>query len=329
MRPVHVLVAFVALQAVIGLATGAAPAPATEPLEVFVSIQPQAYFVERIGGERVRPQVLVKPGESPATYAPTPRQMAALAKAKALFHIGVPFEEALIPRIERTMEGLLVVDTRRGIRLRPMEARHHHPGQTGRAYRNRGGMDPHTWLSPVLAKRQARTIFEALVRLDPAGESEYRANYRSFVLDLDALHRRLTEVLSPLRGRKLFVFHPAYGYFAEAYGLTQVPVEIEGKEPTPKELARLIEAAKAHNAKVIFVQPQFSTDRAEAVASAIGGAVVALDPLAKDYIRNLERMAEKIELALAREPNVPVRGDSRPAGPPGEGLARRGPRHVG
>ena len=297
MRPVHILAAFVLVPAVIGVATAGGLAADEKPLAVFVSIQPQAYFVERIGGGRVRPQVLVRPGESPATYALTPKRLAALAKAKVLFRIGVPFEDALVPRIARIMPGLHVVDTRQGIRLRKMEARHH----------SHGGLDPHIWLSPVLVQRQAKTIFEALVRLDPKGQAGYLANYRAFVRDLDALHRRITRVLAPLRGKKLFVYHPAYGYFAETYGLIQVPVQIEGKEPTAKELARLIGMAKAQDVKVVFVQPQFSTERAEAIASAIGGAVVALDPLAKDYIRNLEEMAAKVEQALAQS--------ARPADP--------------
>jgi zinc transport system substrate-binding protein len=298
-------------------------------ITVFTSILPQEYFVERIGGERVEVQALVTPGSSPATYEPTPRQMAALSEAKIFFRIGVPFENAFVPKIEGSMGTLRIIDTRKGITLRRMKAHHHHSGEREEAdhagdeghtheeeadhreneghdqhaaekehHHHGGGTDPHIWLSPRLVKGQARTIADALVELDPAGKATYEKNLAAFLKDLDMLDAHLAEALAPVKGKTFMVFHPAWGYFADAYGLAQEPIEIEGKDPSGRQLARMIETAKDEGVRVIFVQPQFSKRSAERIADAIGGAVVPIDPLALDYVRNLERVAAAVLLGI-------------------------------
>jgi zinc transport system substrate-binding protein len=256
---------------------------------VFVSILPQAYVVERVGGQLVDVDVLVGPGQSPATYEPTPKQMAALSESSAYFRIGVPFEEALLAKLQRSCPDLNVVDTRKGIELRPMVAEGH------------GAKDPHVWLDPRLVKEQARNIAAELERLDPWHAAEYRGNLRAFEEDLDALDRRIAAMLEPLKNRPFLVFHPSYGYFANAYGLKQVAVETEGKEPGVKRLGELIQLAKRERVTTIFVQPEFSSTNAEVIAEAIGGKVVPLDPLARDYMVNLEQMARRIRDALEPE----------------------------
>ena len=279
---------------------------AVNRLTVFVSILPQAYFVERVGGRHVDVKVLVGPGQSPATYEPTPDQMSALAGARAFFRIGVPFEETLLPKIRGTFKDLEIVDTRAGITLRKMEAHEHeeHEGEHEHEH-EAGGDDPHSWLNPKLVKIQAKTICDALCRLDAANAVQYQQNLAKFQADLDALDARIAESLAPLAGRELFVFHPAFGYFADAYGLKQVPVEIEGKEPAAKDVAALVRRAREANVRVIFVQPQFSPKSATAIAREIGGAVVSLDPLARDYMKSLEAMAQQIGNALAAGPPDP------------------------
>jgi len=144
----------------------------------------------------------------------------------------------------------------------------------------------------------AATIARALQAADPTHAADYQANLRALQDDLAALDAKLAQALAPLKGRQLFVYHPAFGYFADAYGLKQVPVEVEGKEPTARQLAGLVDRARAAGARVIFVQPQFAPKSAEAVAKAIGGAVVPLDDLAKNYIANLSDMADKVRTAL-------------------------------
>jgi zinc transport system substrate-binding protein len=285
-------------------------------LEVFVSILPQVYLVERVGGERIQVEVMVKPGQSPHTFEPTPKQMARLAEAELYFRIGVEFENGLMPRIESTMRELEVVDCRKGVRLRRMESPLHgarrdesearveedeeqHQVQSGETHhREQGGSDPHIWLSLRNAVQIAGTMHETLVRLDPEGRETYDRGYRDLVADLEALDLQVEEILAPVRGEPLFVFHPAFGYFADDYDLRQIAVETGGSEPSARQLTHLIEEAKERGARVIFVQPQFSRQSAEAIADEIGGAVVPIDPLARDYLENFERMARTVKEAL-------------------------------
>ena len=117
-----------------------------------------------------------------------------------------------------------------------------------------GDIDQHTWLDPQLAKIQARTIADTLIRIDPVHKEQYEKNLKDFQADLDAVHEQLTKALAPVKGKSFFVFHPAYGYFGDAYGLKQIPVQIGGKEPTARQLARLIQLAKEDEVKVIFVR---------------------------------------------------------------------------
>ena len=269
-------------------------------IRAFASILPQAYFVQRVGGDRVEVDVLVQPGQSPSTYSPTAKQMAKLTKSQVLFCIGVPFEKALLGKIGDTMKELLIVDT--AASLRTLEGESHDDEEEddgdGHEHHHHGETDPHTWLSPPLVQQQAKVICDAMVRLDPEGKAVYETNLKAFTNDLEDLHQRITKALAPVKGRELFVFHPAYGYFANTYGLRQVAVETGGKEPSARQLVQLIRKARKQGAKVLFVQPQFSRKSAETIAKSIRGAVVPLDPLARDYIGNLEEMARKVVEAL-------------------------------
>ncbi|MBP8980877.1 MAG: zinc ABC transporter substrate-binding protein [Syntrophobacterales bacterium] len=273
-------------------------------LAVFATILPQAYFLERIGGRHLQIEVLVGPGQSPHTYEPTPRQMAKLTAARAFFGIGVPLETGLLRKIGKTNPQLTIVETQRGVPLRYLDAHDHGVAEEGRHGHRQAALpregktgtpDPHIWMSPRLAKIQARNIHDALCRLDPAHKQEYGAGLRSFLDDLDRVDTRIARALAPLRGGKIYVFHPAFGYFAEAYGMTQVSVEKGGKEPSARQLSSLIAAARKDGVRVIFVQRQFSARSAAAVAAAIGGTVIPIDPLARDYLTNLEKIAAAVE----------------------------------
>ncbi|MFH2057983.1 MAG: zinc ABC transporter substrate-binding protein [Pseudomonadota bacterium] len=277
---------------------------ANSPINVQVSILPQKYFVERIGRDRVNVDVLVKPGKSPATYSPSPDQIKKLMSADVYFRIGVPFENGILDKIE-SIAGVRIVDTREGIVLRQMEdtdakghghdADHH---DNKEEEHHHVGDDPHIWMSPVTVKIQAHTIFQALSSIDPDGKDEYQNNYDCFVKDLDDLDNRLKTVLKDLKGGNLFVFHPAFGYFTDAYGLKQIAVETMGKAPKGKALSGIIKLAKKEKTRVIFVQPQFDRNAAQKIASAINGAVVSIDPLAFDYLANMENIAQSIAGAL-------------------------------
>jgi len=292
-----------------------------DKVNVFVGINPVAYFVERVGGSNVEVGVLVGPGQDPHTFELTPRVVAKLAKARVLFQMGFPFEETLIKKAGSTFKNLEVVDLQQGIKLRPMteeeleaeeaahEAEHEHGHGHGHGeaeehehHHEAGEMDLHTWLDPQLAKIQAKTIADTLIRIDPSHKEKYEQNLKDFQSDLDALHEQLTGALAPVKGKGFFVFHPALGYFGEAYGLKQIPVEIGGKEPTARQLARLIELAKEDGVRIIFVEPQFPKKSAETLAKSIGGAVVFIDAHgAHDYLWTLRDIATKLESALSAQ----------------------------
>jgi zinc transport system substrate-binding protein len=215
--------------------------------------------------------------------------------------VGVPFEAAWLPRIQAANPGMRVVDTAAGIVKRPMAA-HAHEGDADHDHHHDAGhqgvLDPHVWLSPPLVKVQARAIRDALVALDPIHQADYDAGLARFVQQIDGLDRELRETFAGREGMGFMVFHPAWGYFAEAYDLVQIPIEIEGKDPKPAQLQQLIETARSRDIRVIFVQPQFSGQSAAAVAAAIGGVVLPADPLAPDWVDNLRRQAAQIREAL-------------------------------
>ncbi|RLC92821.1 MAG: cation ABC transporter substrate-binding protein [Chloroflexi bacterium] len=255
---------------------GAATQTPAEPagvLNVVVSIVPQQYFVERIGGEHVSVTVMVLPGFSPATYEPKPEQLQALSEADAYVRIRVPFEDAWMERIASVNKDMLIIDQSDGIE-------------------RIGGKDPHIWLSPQLVKAQAQTICDSLVELDPANEADYKANLETFLADLDELDASIRETLSGLESRKFMVFHPAWAYFARDYGLEMIPVQIEGSDPSAAEMAGLIQTAQENNIKVVFAQPEFSVESAEAIADEIGGRVLLISSLAPDWLDNLYRVAD-------------------------------------
>ncbi len=263
------------------------------PLQIFVSAPPQQTFVEKIGGEHVEVHTMVRPGHDPHTYDPTSQQIAALSRADLYVRIGVPFENVWMTRIRAANPQMRILDARAGIELRPLE-QHEHEQHNHESHVREASLDPHIWTSPPLVKQMAANIRDALTKLDPSHELEYARNHNAFAAEMDTLDRDLKTLLSGISNRKFMVFHPAWGYFAHTYGLTQVAIEHEGKEPGAKSLSALIEQARREGVKMIFVQPQFSAQSAETVAHAIGGRVVAIDPLAPDYADNMRRVARQI-----------------------------------
>jgi len=256
--------------------------------KVFVSIAPLAYFAERIADDRLEIGVLIAPGRDPHTYAPTPKQMTRLARSDLLLCTGTGFEQVISERLAGGATRLKIVNLAEGVDLLP-EGGHGHAS---------GEPDRHVWMSPKVAGVLAGKICDELCTLDPDGAGDYRENLRKLQANLDGLDAKLTAALAPLKDKAFFVFHPAFGYFARDYHLKQVAVETGGKSPGPRHLTELIARARADGVKVIFVQPQFSERAAGVIAEQIGGVVVPLDPLAKDYISNLERIGDEIRKAL-------------------------------
>ena len=271
------------------------------PMKVFVSILPQKYFVEQIGGDRVDVAVMVRPGDSPAVYEPKPAQMVALTEARIYFAIDVPFERVWLKKIATANPKMRIAHTAQGIQKRRMESHHHaaEPASSREGDNHRTGiLDPHVWLSPPLVRILAKNILHALLEADPGHSQIYHDRFNRFIKEIDEIHAELQAVFKDAQGMRFMVFHPAWGYFAETYGLEQVPVEIEGKAPKPGQLRELIDFAKDHGIKVIFVQPQFSIKHAKLIAREISGRVVLADPLAENWSENLRQQAKVFKAAL-------------------------------
>jgi zinc transport system substrate-binding protein len=262
---------------------------------IVVSILPQTYFTGRIAGDRVRTVVLVGPGQNPHSYEPSPQQMADLAGAQAWILSGSEFEPALVPKIEALFSGLTLVNGVEGVRFRALDA---HDDQDDDADHDDDGRDRHTWLGSEPAKIMASHILETLSALDSSGAAVYRENYEALIRDIDDEFNALRRELLPLRGRPVFVYHPAFGYFLDEFGIIQEAVETGGKEPTPRILGELIERAKKTGAAAVFVQAQFPVNAARTVAAAIGAELVSLDPLSPDWLTNIRVMGEALKKAL-------------------------------
>jgi zinc transport system substrate-binding protein len=269
------------------------PADTSNKIGVIVTLLPQAEFVENIGGDKVNVTVMIPPGASPHTYEPTPSQMASLSRAELYAKVGsgVEFELTWMDKLIAQNKDILMVDCSQGVPLQEMvavdENEHEH-----------GTMDPHIWMSPRNAQIMVQNIADGLIQVDPDNCSYYEQNRNTYLEKLVQLDRDISEGLSAVQNRVFMVYHPAFGYFASEYNLTMLPIEDEGKEPTPAGLRHLIEKAIEHDIHVVFAEPQFNPQSAEVIADAIDGRVVLTDPLARDYIENLRTIMEELVQAM-------------------------------
>jgi len=286
-------ISFLALLLVLVLAVFAVSCQQKEEIGdrigVVASILPLADFVENVGGEKVDVSVMVPSGASPHVYEPTPSRMAVLAGARMYVRVGsgIEFELVWVDKLIAINPGMLVVNCSKGIEIREMAGEHEH-----------GAMDPHIWMSPLNVKIMVQNIYEGLVQVDPSNKTYYEKNRDTYLRELTKLDQDIRDGLSRVTNRKFMTYHPAFGYFAREYNLTMLPIEAEGKEPTAAGLAHLIEQAKEHDIRVIFASPQFNPQSAEVIAKAIGGRVVFIDSLAKDYIMNMRLLLGELIKAM-------------------------------
>jgi zinc transport system substrate-binding protein len=267
---------------------------------IAVSILPQKYFLERIGGDRVSALVLVGQGQNPHSYDPTPKQMTSLSSSAAWILSGTDFEITLKPKLAALYPSLLIVDGTSGIKFRKLQSHTHNDDKDHHKHKNKINIDRHTWLGWKSSKIMAGHVRDILVKIDPKGKSFYDLNYRSLVKDIDSVFNNLKKTLKPLSGKTVLVFHPAFGYFLDEFGIGQEAVETGGKEPNAKVLAALIEEAKAEKTPAIFVQSQFPVNAAKTIADAVGAKVVMLDPLSADWLENIKKMGAALESSLIK-----------------------------
>ncbi|MBN1390496.1 MAG: zinc ABC transporter substrate-binding protein [Candidatus Thermoplasmatota archaeon] len=259
---------------------------------VVVSIAPQREIVERIAGADIEVILMVPQNMDPHTFSPNPSQLLKVARADIYFKMGsgIEFEELNMDTIIETNRGMKVIDMSEGIDVVSYEDHGVKDEHNEAEHDDHTGTDPHVWLDPVNMLVMADTVLEALISEDPDKEELFRVNHASYVDDLVSVIGYARQNLSPY-GRKAFLtYHPAWGYFADSFNLTQMSVEEGGKEPGPQGIASLIEQARNNNITVIFVEPQFDTSIVQQIADAIGGKVVTVDPLAGDYIENIRKV---------------------------------------
>jgi zinc transport system substrate-binding protein len=285
---------------------------AAGPVKVMVMIEPQRYFVEQIGADHVSVTVLVPPGGDPHTYEPKPQTLVQVSHARLYFAMGIPEEQVWLPRLVAIRPDLQVARQDDGIAKMAMETRAEIHGDHGSEadhpshdhhHHSNDALDPHIWLSPRLVRIQADTIARALCSLDPANAGDYQAHLKIFQQRIDALDQRLAKVFASLHQHRGFlVVHPSWGYFAKDYALQQIPMEIEGKEPTAADLVKLIQRTNATGINVILVEPQFSQRFADVMARQTGIRLMIADPLAADWENNLWELGRQLAAFLSPQP---------------------------
>jgi zinc transport system substrate-binding protein len=263
---------------------------------VVVTIPPQAEFAESVGADLVDVAVMVPPGASPHTHEPTPTRMKDVADAAIYAKVGsgVEFELSWLDRILAQSRDILVVDCAQGVSLRRTPYGEEGQDQTP------GATDPHVWMTPANAMIMVGNIADGLIEVDPNNRAYYEGNRDSYLQQLEALDRDIRSAFSGIPDSTFIVYHDSFGYFADEYGLTMLPIEVEGKQPTESGLIRLVDEAREHDVKVILASPQFSLETPEVIAAEIGASVVVIDSLAEDYVANMRAFLEELVQAIER-----------------------------
>ena len=260
-------------------------------INAVVSIAPEMTFVKAIGGDKVDVSLMVQVGNSPHTYEPKPSQMTAIAKADLYFAIDVEFEHVWLPKFHSLNEKMQIVDLAEGVTKIEM-AHGHHAHET---HDEHDGKDPHIWTSPANVKVIAQNIYKVLSTIDSDNTKYYENNLNLFLDKVNNTDKQIKKILSTLKGsRKFMVFHPSWSYFAKAYNLEQIAVEVEGKSPKPRELVHLIKEAKEEKVSAIITQPEFSDASAKIIANELHIPVVKISPMAENWSENLIYLAKTI-----------------------------------
>lgn len=253
---------------------------------VLVTIAPYAYFVERIAGGTVQIETLVPPEMNIHIYEPSPRLVQTSGNAQVWFRIDEPFEKKILKAFQERNPKMQIVNLQDGLPLINEEnlirasCGHYH-----------GGKDLHTWASPRLALQQSQMIANKLIALFPEQKDLYQTNFERLAADLNALDQELTSMLAPLKGEAILISHPSLGYFCHDYGLLQLSVECEGKDPRPKDVEQILALAQVHKVRCVLVQKGFNNQGAYYFSSKLKLHNYKIDPYAKDYLNNMRTIA--------------------------------------
>ena len=261
-------------------------------INVFVSIMPQKYFAEKVGGDLVNVSVLVPSGTSPENFDPSPKQIVQLGNSDVYFTMGVPFENIFLDKLKVGKKKLAIAPCDKDVpKLKNDEHDEHEEHGHEQGHHHHGEFDPHIWTDPELIKIIAQNMADTFSTIDPGNTSTYAANLDNFKRELDALQSQLSHELSPYKGRVFYVYHSAYTYFAKRFDLVQKSIETGEKEPTPAKLRELVNQANQDNVKTIFIQPEFPASGAKRVAESIGGKTVSISVLEYDVMSNMRKTA--------------------------------------
>jgi zinc transport system substrate-binding protein len=238
-------------------------------LQVVATITPLAYFVREVGGDRISVEVLLPPGASPHTYELSPSQMRKISKADLIVMNGVGLELWMEKAFKEGIRGL-VVNASVGIEVLEKAGHPDHPFG-----------NPHIWLDPAKAALQVRNIRDGLMKVDPGNRAEYYKRAEELIRRLEELDSEISSAVKGFKRRSFVSLHPAWSYFARRYGLNQI-ASIErtpGREPSPLELAKIVERMRRTGTDIIFAEPQLPRKVADVLAREAKAKVVVLDPL--------------------------------------------------
>jgi zinc transport system substrate-binding protein len=274
-----------------------------EEARIAVSIVPQAAFVDAVGGDLVKVVTMIPPGSSPENYQPVPQQMIELSEASLYFTIGVASEKAnILPKLKDLNPDLQVVfledivAERYASRL--LDEHHHeedeaHDDSDGEESHDEA-IDPHIWLSPRRVEVMIESIRDELVRMDEENKNQYIENSENYINALKQLDEDIMTAFEDANQKAFIIYHPAYGYFAEDYGLEMITIEENGKTATAERLQYVIDFAKEKGLKVIFYQDEFDSSQAKTIAKEIGGTAISVSPLSYDYMGSMRDIIEKL-----------------------------------
>ena len=267
-----------------------------------VSILPQQTFLKAIGGDKVNITLMVKPGNSPHTYEPKPSQMVNINRADIYFTIGIEFEKVWLPKFINQNKSMIIADLDKDIAKLDIDKHSDHTEHENKIDKNHDedehkqeSKDPHIWTSPDNVKIIAKNILFQLIKIDKINKNYYKQNYNNFISRVEKTNKDIKNILQNITvNSKFMVFHPSWGYFAKQYGLVQLSIEVEGKNPKLKTVKYIIEEAREEKIRAIFVAPEFSTKIAEQIANELGIKVIKVSPLNPEWSKTLLSLASAI-----------------------------------